>query len=142
MAERERLLPRPTVREGDVLIGLTSSGPHTNGYTLIRRVFEDVPLDTVFPELGVPLADALLAPHRSYLGLLGPLLRAGDPRIKALAHLTGGGFVENIPRVLPAGIGMVVVAAPGDAAGLAAEFGEETHVIGELVPGAGRVEWA
>jgi phosphoribosylformylglycinamidine cyclo-ligase/phosphoribosylamine--glycine ligase/phosphoribosylformylglycinamidine cyclo-ligase len=116
VVERDRILPRPDVQPGDVLLGLRSSGPHTNGYSLIRKVFEGVPLETVFPELGVPLADALLAPHRSYLPILrSPISPAaagpkGVPQgpIKALAHLTGGGFFENIPRVLPDGVGAVV----------------------------------
>ena len=95
--EREEILPRENIQEGDVLIGLPSSGPHTNGYSLLRKVFAETPLDTIFPELGCSLADALLAPHRSYLPALYPLLS----HIKALAHLTGGGFIENIPRVLP-----------------------------------------
>jgi phosphoribosylaminoimidazole synthetase len=101
--ERENILPRGAeLRPGDVLIGLASSGPHTNGYSLIRRIFADTDLDAVFPELGVSLADALLAPHRSYLKLLEPALQGSS--IKALAHITGGGFVENIPRVLPANL--------------------------------------
>jgi len=106
--ERERMLPRSDLRAGDVLIGLRSSGPHTNGYSLIRRVFENTPLQTVFPELGVPLEQALLAPHRSYLGVLRPLLEDAARPVKALAHLTGGGFIENIPRVLPEGLSAVV----------------------------------
>jgi phosphoribosylaminoimidazole synthetase len=97
-------LPRPDVGPGDILVGVRSSGPHTNGYSLIRKVFEGVPLDTVLPELGIPLAEALLVPHRSYYSLLYPLL----PGIKALAHLTGGGFIENIPRVLPENVNAVI----------------------------------
>jgi len=97
VVEGDEILPRPDIKAGDVLIGLASSGPHTNGYSLIRNVFADTPLDTVFPELGLPLADVLLAPHRSYLSILYSLLSS----LKALAHLTGGGFIENIPRVLP-----------------------------------------
>lgn len=108
VAERDRLLPRADLRPGDVLIGLRSSGPHTNGYSLIRRVFADTPLDTVFPELGAPLGEVLLAPHRSYLPLLAPLLAEAEAPLKALAHLTGGGFVENLPRILPPGLGAVV----------------------------------
>jgi phosphoribosylaminoimidazole synthetase len=100
VVERDAILPRKNLCAGDVLIGLCSSGLHTNGYSLIRRIFQDVPLDTTFPELGVPLAEALLSPHRSYL----PILQRALPRVKALAHLTGGGFVENIPRVLPDGL--------------------------------------
>ncbi len=100
IVERDAILPRDNLCAGDVLIGLRSSGPHTNGYSLIRKIFEGVPLDAIFPELGVPLADALLAPHRSYL----PVLQHALPHVKALAHLTGGGFIENIPRVLPDGL--------------------------------------
>jgi phosphoribosylformylglycinamidine cyclo-ligase len=91
-----------------VLIGIRSTGPHTNGYSLIRKIFESTPLETVLPELGVPLADALLAPHRSYLPLLRPLLDAEPSPVKALAHLTGGGWIENPIRVFPEGIGAVV----------------------------------
>jgi phosphoribosylaminoimidazole synthetase len=102
--ERDDMLPKPGVQPGDVLIGIRSSGPHTNGYSLIRKIFDNIPLDTVFPELGISLADALLAPHRSYYSVLYPLL----PDIKAMAHLTGGGFIENIPRVLPEGVDALV----------------------------------
>ena len=102
--ERATALPRPDIGPGDILVGVRSSGPHTNGYSLIRKVFEGIPLDTVLPELGIPLAEALLVPHRSYYSLLYPLL----PGIKALAHLTGGGFIENIPRVLPENVNAVI----------------------------------
>ena len=95
--ERESVLPRADIRPGDVVIGIRSSGPHTNGYSLIRKIFQDVPLETIFPELEMSLADALLAPHRSYYPLLCPVLND----LKGLAHLTGGGFIENIPRILP-----------------------------------------
>lgn len=98
--ERENILPRSDLQAGDVLIGLPSSGPHTNGYSLIRKIFADAPLDTVFPELGVPLRDALLAPHLSYLPALEKCLAQPSP-LKALAHITGGGILENLPRVLP-----------------------------------------
>jgi phosphoribosylaminoimidazole synthetase len=108
LVERENILPRADLRAGDVLVGLRSSGPHTNGYSLIRRVLDGVDLDTVYPDLGVSLADALLAPHRSYLPLLRPLLEHPERPVKALAHLTGGSFIENIPRVLPDGLKAVL----------------------------------
>jgi len=96
VVERDEILPRQNLKAGDVLIGLKSSGPHTNGFSLIRKVFVNASLESVVPELGCSLADALLASHRSYYSVLYPLL----PNIKALAHITGGGFSENIPRVL------------------------------------------
>ena len=102
--EREAALPRPNIEPGDILVGVRSSGPHTNGYSLIRKVFEGVPLEMVLPELGIPLDQALLAPHRSYYPILYSLLSD----IKALAHLTGGGFIENIPRVLPENVDAVI----------------------------------
>ncbi|OLC23822.1 MAG: phosphoribosylformylglycinamidine cyclo-ligase [Actinobacteria bacterium 13_1_20CM_2_65_11] len=87
------------IRAGDVLIGLPSSGLHTNGFSLVRKVFEDVPLDRVFPELGRPLGEELLEPHRSYLQELGSI------NWKGAAHITGGGVLGNLPRCLPEGLG-------------------------------------
>lgn len=104
VVNRPDLLPR-VARPGDKLLGLASSGPHTNGYSLIRRLFDGIPFDHIYPELGLPLADVLLAPHRSYASLITPHL----PHLTALAHLTGGAFLENIPRILPEGCGMRVV---------------------------------
>jgi len=89
---------RARVAAGDVLIGLPSSGPHTNGYSLVRKVFEDVPLSHVFTELGKPLGEVLLEPHRSYLQDLGLM------QWKAAAHITGGGVLGNLPRCLPDGL--------------------------------------
>lgn len=105
VVEKDRALPRG-VSEGDVLVGLPSSGLHTNGYSLARKVLFDVLgylVDTELPELGGSVGDALLAPHRSYLAALGPLIERD--KIHALCHITGGGFPGNIPRVLPAGLG-------------------------------------
>ncbi len=103
--ERGRILPEDNLRAGDLLLGLHSDGPHTNGFSLLRRIFAGTPLDAILPGLDKPLADVLLAPHRSYLPLLLPLLEATPTPIKALAHITGGGLVENLPRVLPEGLG-------------------------------------
>jgi len=102
--ERDDILPRKNLKVGDVLIGFKSSGPHTNGYSLIRKVFEGADLESVVPELGCSLADALLASHRSYFNVLYPHL----DKVKALAHLTGGGFIENIPRILPENLNAVI----------------------------------
>jgi len=102
--ERSRLLPRPNLLAGDLILGLPSSGPHTNGYSLIRKVFESADLESVHPELGCSFADALLASHRSYFNLLYPHL----DKVKALAHITGGGFIENIPRILPENLSAII----------------------------------
>jgi phosphoribosylformylglycinamidine cyclo-ligase len=87
------------IRSGDVIVGLPSSGLHTNGFSLVRKVFEDVPLSKVYPELGRPLGDELLEPHRSYLEPLTAM------RWKGAAHITGGGLLGNLPRCLPDGLG-------------------------------------
>ncbi len=105
VVEKEKALPRG-VREGDALVGLPSQGLHTNGYSLARKVlFETLGLrvDTELTELGTSVGRALLAPHRSYLSALEPLLERD--KIRALVHVTGGGFPGNLPRVLPPGLG-------------------------------------
>ncbi len=165
IAERNAILPRLTIQTGDVIIGFLSNGPHTNGYSLIRKVFEDTSLDE-------SLVDKLLAPHRSYFKLLYPHLA----KVKALIHITGGGFMENIPRVLPEhlsavvhlgswqvpslwtliqekgnisiqemyrvfnmGIGMVAIVDKSIVAEFQLSISEQTFVIGELVEGERKV---
>ena len=115
VVDRERLMSGRTVAVGDKLVGVPSSGLHTNGYSLARRiVFDHLKLDiaTHVAELGATIGDALLEPHRSYLPLVRPLLDGG--RIKAMAHITGGGITENLPRILPHGTAAVVDAASWD----------------------------
>lgn len=102
--ERDRLIDGRSIVPGDVLIGLPSTGLHTNGYSLARRVLFDhcgLSPDSHVPELGTTVGDALLATHRSYLATMTPLLEAG--LIKGMAHITGGGITENLPRVFPEG---------------------------------------
>ncbi|MHB0876648.1 MAG: phosphoribosylformylglycinamidine cyclo-ligase [Anaerolineae bacterium] len=106
LVERDQIIDGAGIIPGDQLIGLPSSGPHTNGYTLIRKVFAGVGLDHVYPELGMPLADAVLAPHRSYLDDVRRL-RSGVT-VKGLVHITGGGFYDNIPRILPEGVAVTL----------------------------------
>jgi phosphoribosylformylglycinamidine cyclo-ligase len=101
--ERENLLPRADVKAGDILLGLPSSGVHSNGYSLVRRIIEKsgVKLDAKAPfDASKTLGEALLTPTRIYVKPLLAAIKA-TPGIKALAHITGGGFVDNIPRVLP-----------------------------------------
>ena len=102
MVDKSKILTGATVAPGDVLIGLASEGLHTNGYSLARKVLFEIgklPVEEV--------ADALLAPHRCYAPAILPLLESGDA-IKAMAHITGGGFYDNIPRSLPETCGALV----------------------------------
>jgi phosphoribosylformylglycinamidine cyclo-ligase len=102
--EREHLITGGAIVVGDVLLGLPSSGLHTNGYSLARQiVFETLKLsvDSHVPELGETVGEALLRPHRAYLPVVRPLLGTG--RVKGMAHITGGGITDNLPRVLPEG---------------------------------------
>ena len=102
--DRARLIDGKSITAGDVLIGLPSNGLHTNGYSLARKiVFEELKLkvDTHVPDLGETVGQALLRPHRSYLPVIKPLLSKGQ--IKGMAHITGGGITDNLPRVLPPG---------------------------------------
>jgi phosphoribosylformylglycinamidine cyclo-ligase len=104
VVDRARLVDGTRIRPGDQLLGIASAGLHTNGYSLARRLFFDRlrlrPGDVV-PELGTSVADLLLAPHRSYFSLLEPLLDSSV--LKGMAHVTGGGITENLPRILPPG---------------------------------------
>ncbi|MFA7544111.1 MAG: phosphoribosylformylglycinamidine cyclo-ligase, partial [Candidatus Cloacimonadaceae bacterium] len=105
MVEADQLLPRAGVAAGDALLALPSTGLHTNGYSLARKVlFERMGLrvDSYMSELGESLGEALLKVHKSYLNELKPYLT--NPKLKALAHITGGGIGGNLARVLPAGV--------------------------------------
>ena len=104
--EKSKIIDGRSVVPGDVLIAVPSAGLHTNGYSLARQVFFESAgwqPDTFVHELGTTIGDALLAPHRSYLSLVRPLLEREG--IKGLAHITGGGLTENLPRALPEGCG-------------------------------------
>ena len=102
--DRARLIDGKTIAPGDVLLGLPSNGLHTNGYSLARKIaFEEMKLtvDEHVPDLGETIGQALLRPHRTYLPVIKPLLGSG--LIKGMAHITGGGITDNLPRVLPPG---------------------------------------
>jgi phosphoribosylformylglycinamidine cyclo-ligase len=104
-AERTSLLTGKRIRAGDVLLGLPSTGLHTNGYSLARKLLFDVAgygPSSVVPELGEPVADALLRVHRSYLKPIRAL--AGKGLLRGAAHITGGGLTDNTPRMLPEGL--------------------------------------
>lgn len=109
VVDKPAVLGSARVQPDDVLLGLTSSGLHTNGYSLAQKILferEGLGVDDTLPGVQGSVADALLAEHRCYLGPLRPLLR--DPGLHALSHITGGGFTDNLPRVLPDGVGAVI----------------------------------
>ena len=109
VVDRQRLISGRSVAVGDLLVGVPSSGLHTNGYSLARQIVFDhlkLTVDSHVPELGCTVGEALLEPHRSYLSFIRPLLDGG--RIKAMAHITGGGITDNLPRVLPHGTAAMV----------------------------------
>lgn len=98
IAEKSQIIDGSKVQEGDILLGLASSGIHSNGYSLVRRVFADVSGDALLPELnGRALRDVLLEPTRIYVQQVLPLVKAG--LVNGIAHITGGGFIENVPRM-------------------------------------------
>ncbi|MGC9348022.1 MAG: phosphoribosylamine--glycine ligase, partial [Anaerolineae bacterium] len=102
--DRGALINGSDIIPGDICLGLPSSGLHTNGFSLARKVFEGTGWETELPELEVSLGEALLRPHRAYLRDVQALWDAGIT-IKGMSHITGGAYVENIPRVLPDGVG-------------------------------------
>ena len=102
VVEKSGIIQGRKIAAGDAIIGLPSSGLHTNGYSLARKIFGETAsaLNSRYPELGRTLGEALLEPHRCYYNQLKPLL----PLVKGLAHITGGGLIGNVPRVLPDGL--------------------------------------
>ena len=104
VVEKTKILDSSAVREGDVLLGIPSNGLHTNGYTLVRHVLalddDPSPLREFHEDLGQTLGDALLEPHRSYYRMVRPVF----PLVRTISHITGGGLIENMPRVLPEGL--------------------------------------
>ena len=109
VAEEKTLITGEHIKDGDVLVGMASSGVHSNGFSLVRKVFEMTreSLDTYYEELGGTLGETLLTPTKIYVKALKSVKEAGIV-VKGCSHITGGGFYENIPRMLPEGIRAVV----------------------------------
>ena len=109
VCEKKELITGENLKDGDVLIGMASTGVHSNGFSLVRKVFEMTKesLDTYYDELGKTLGEALIAPTRIYVKALKSVKNAGVT-VKACSHITGGGFYENIPRMLKDGVRAVV----------------------------------
>ena len=109
VCDRKNLITGENIKPGDTLIGIASSGVHSNGFSLVRKVFEMTKesLDTYYDELGKTLGEALIAPTRIYVKALKNVKETGVT-IKGCSHITGGGFYENIPRMLPEGVCAVV----------------------------------
>jgi phosphoribosylformylglycinamidine cyclo-ligase len=110
VVDRNRIINGSRITVGDIVIGLPSLGLHTNGYSLARKLFFDIAgytLDQIVPELGCSAAEELLKPHKSYLPALERLIEH-EAVIKGMAHITGGGLVENIPRILPINVDVMI----------------------------------
>ncbi|MBQ5445709.1 MAG: phosphoribosylformylglycinamidine cyclo-ligase [Lachnospiraceae bacterium] len=110
VVDRKDLITGKDIKDGDVLIGIASSGVHSNGFSLVRSVFNmtEESLNTYYDSLGTTLGEALLAPTKIYVKTLKSIKNAGTT-IKGCSHITGGGFYENIPRMLPDGIGAEII---------------------------------
>lgn len=109
IVDKEKVIDGKSIVPGDVVLGIPSKGLQTNGYSLARKLFFEIGAhkpDTHLEELGKTIGDALLETHESFLPQIGPLLDSG--KIKGLAHITGGGFLENIPRILPEGVSVEI----------------------------------
>ena len=107
IADREKIVSGKNVKSGDTLIGVASSGIHSNGFSFVRKIFLDkygYTLDKYIEELGMTLGDALLTPTKIYVKLVLDLIEKHE--LKAIAHITGGGVIENITRVIPKGLGI------------------------------------
>lgn len=107
VVERGKLITGSRIQPGDAIIGLVSSGLHTNGYSLARQALADLDWAEPHPGLGISIGEALLKVHYSYLGAIEKLWAAGID-VRGMAHLTGGGFIDNPPRVFPEGVGAVI----------------------------------
>ena len=109
IVDKKKVINGKDIKEGDVLIGLKSSGVHSNGYSLVRKLFGDedkAALEAFDKELGATAAEVLLKPTKIYVKSILTLVE--KVQVKGIAHITGGGFIENIPRILPEGIGCVI----------------------------------
>lgn len=109
VADKKDIINGRDIKPGDVLIGMASSGVHSNGFSLVRKIFEMTreSLDTYYEELGKTLGEALIAPTRIYVKALKSI-KNGGVRVKGCSHITGGGFYENVPRMLPKGVHAVI----------------------------------
>lgn len=109
VVEKSKIITGKSIRPGDMILGLASSGLHTNGYTLARKVFFDrlkMTVDTIPMELGRSVGEELLSPHRDYSRVVWPLLQTHP--VKGIAHITGGGLIDNVPRILPDNVDAVI----------------------------------
>ncbi len=109
VVDKDKIIDGSKVEEGDMVLGLKSSGIHSNGYSLVRKIVfekENMDVDKFIPELGTTIGEELLKPTRIYTKTVLPLIEKFD--IKGIVHITGGGFYENIPRIVPEGLQAVI----------------------------------
>ncbi len=134
VADKKDIINGEDVRPGDVLIGMASSGVHSNGFSLVRKVFEMTKesLDTYYDELGETLGETLLAPTRIYVKALKNIKNSGV-KIKGCSHITGGGFYENVPRMLPEGIQAIIRKDSYEVPAIFRLLAEKGDIAGEMM---------
>lgn len=126
IAEKSKLITGESIKTDDVIIGIASSGIHSNGYSLVRQVIKDLDLQKQYDGLSKPLGELLLEPTKIYAKSIAAVLKRKD--IKGIAHITGGGFYENFPRIMPEGLGVQLDAGKWDVPEIISFIQEQGHI--------------
>ena len=133
IVEKSEIITGETIAEGDVILGLSSSGIHSNGYSLVRSIVKDLNLEQTYEGMDQPLGDVLLTPTKIYAQAIGAL--KSDVTIKGISHITGGGFYENFPRMMPEGLGVSINQSSWDVPAIFTLLAKEGNISAEEMYG-------